>query len=59
MSLCIMILFQFHRHILDMEPAVSHLDPRQRNHPDNVKKSRNVGCNFSRRIRLPAMYMYN
>ena len=32
-----MIRFQFHRHIPDLEPAVSHLFPRQRNHPDNAK----------------------
>ena len=41
-----MIRFQFHRHIPYMEPVVSHLDPRQRNHPDNAEIRRNIGGNF-------------
>ena len=56
---CRMIHFQFHRHIPDLEPAMSHLDPRQRNHPDNAETRRNIGGNLSRRVRLPAMSMYN
>ena len=55
----IMIRFQFHRHILDLEPTASHLDPRQLNHPDKAKTRRNIGGNFSRRDRLPAMSLYN
>ena len=54
-----MIRFQFHRHIHDLEPAVSHLDPRQRNHPGNAETRRNIGGNLSRRVRLPAMSLYN
>ena len=54
-----MIRLKFHRHILDMEPTVSHLEPRQRNHPDNSKTRRNFGGNLSRRVRLPAMSLYN
>ncbi len=34
----------FHRHIPNYtSPTVSHLDPRQRKHPDNVETWRNVG----------------
>ena len=55
----IMIRFQFYRHIPDLEPAVSHLDPRQRNHPDNFETRRKIGGNLSRRVRLPAMSLYN
>ena len=54
-----MIRFQFHRHIPDLEPAVSQLNPRQRNHPDNARTRSNIGGNLSRRVRLPAMSMYN
>ena len=54
-----MIRFQFHRNIPDLEPAVSQLDTRQRNHPDNSETIRNTGGNFSRRVRLPAMSLYN
>ena len=43
---------------LDLEPAVYHLDPRQRNHPYNSKTRGNIGGNLSRRVRLPAMSMY-
>ena len=50
-----MISFLFHRHIPDMEPAVSHLDSRQRNHLDNADTRSNIGGNFSRRVRLPAI----
>ena len=56
---CRMIPFQFQRHIPDLEPAVSHIDPRQRNHPDNAKTRRNIGGNLSRRVHLPAMSLYN
>ena len=54
-----MIRFQFHCHIPDLEPAVSHLDPRQRNHQDNAEKRRNIGGNLSRHVRLTDMSMYN
>ena len=48
-----------HRHIPDMEPRISHLDPRQRNHPDNAETRRNIGGNSSRRSQLPAMPLFN
>ena len=54
-----MIRFQFHRYIRDLEPAVSHLDPRQVNHPDNSDTRSNIGDNLSRRVPLPAMSLYN
>ena len=54
-----MICFQFHRHIPDLEPAVSHLDLIQRNHPDNSEAKRNIGDYLSRRVCLPAMSLYN
>ena len=53
------ICFQFHSHIPDLEPAASQLDPRQRNHTDNSETRRNIGGNVSRRVRLPAMSLYN
>ena len=54
-----MLHFQFHRHIPDMEPRVSHLDPRQRNHPDNADKRRNVGGDMTQRARLLAFSLFN
>ena len=50
-----MLRFLFHRHIPDLEPTVSRMDPRQRNHPDNAKTRRNIGGDLSRRARLPTM----
>jgi hypothetical protein len=39
-----MITTMFHRHISNYTSlTVSHLDPRQRNHPDNIKIQRNEG----------------
>ena len=47
------------RHIPEIEPKVSHLDPRQRNHPDNAETRRNVGGNLSRRVKLPPFSQFN
>ena len=55
----IMIRFQSHHHISDLKPAVSCLDPRQRNHPYNAKTKRNIGGNLSMRVRLHVMSLYN
>ena len=41
------------RHIAEIEPRVSHLDPRQRNCPDNAETRRNVGGNLSQRVLFP------
>ena len=39
-----MLTHMFHRHIPDyLSPTVSHLDPRQHNHPDNAETRINVG----------------
>ncbi len=39
-----MITHMFHRHIPNYtSPTVSHLDPRQSNHPDNIETQRYVG----------------
>ena len=54
-----MIRFTTHRHIPDLEPRVSHLDPRQRNHPDNAETRRNIGGNMSRRVQLPKMSLFH
>ena len=43
-----MIKFQFHCHVLETIPQISRDDPRQRNHPNNAKKTRNVGGDSSR-----------
>ncbi len=55
-----MITHMFHRHIPNYtSPTVSHLDPRQRNHPDNVKKQRNVGGDMAQQARLPAFAQFD
>ena len=54
-----MIWFLFHRHIPDLEPTASHMDPMQRNNPDNAETRGNIGGNLLRRFRLPAMSLYN
>jgi len=54
-----MCRFMFHRHIPQIEPRVSHLDPRQRNHPDNAETRKNVGGNLSRRVQLAPMALFN
>jgi hypothetical protein len=46
----------FHRHIPTYTtPSVSHLDPRQRNNPNNAKTRKNVGGNITRQARLPPL----
>jgi hypothetical protein len=54
-----MLRFESHRHIPDARPTISHLDPRQRNHPDNAETRRNIGGNSSRQARLPAFSLFN
>jgi len=49
-----------HRHIPTYTtPAVSHLDPRQRNNPNNAKTRRNVGGDMTRQARLPPFAIYH
>ena len=50
--------FRFHRHIPELEPRISHLDPRQRNNPENSETRINVGGDPSRQARLPASSLY-
>ena len=47
------------RHIPEVEPRVSHPDPRQRNHPDNAETRNNVGGNLSRSVTLPPFSQYH
>ena len=54
-----MLRFEMHRHIPDMAPRIFHLDPRQRNHPDNAETRRNVGGNSARRVLLPTFSLFN
>jgi hypothetical protein len=50
----------FHRHIPTYTtPAVSHLDPRQRNNPNNAETRRNVGGDMTRQARLPPFVLYH
>jgi len=50
----------FHRHIPTYTtPAVSHLDPRQRNNPNNAETRRNVGGDMTRQARLPPFALYH
>ena len=58
MSFRRIIRFQFHRHIPDLEPTASHLDPTLGNHPDNSETRSNIGGNLSRCVRLPAVPLF-
>ncbi|KAL7466163.1 hypothetical protein ACHAXS_006462 [Conticribra weissflogii] len=54
-----MVCYQFHSHIQELELQISHLDPRQRNHPDNVKTRRNVAGDMAQCARMPAFSLFN
>ena len=54
-----MLRFEEFRHIPNLAPRVSHLDPRQRNHPDNAETRNNVGGQSNRLVRLPAFSLFN
>jgi hypothetical protein len=55
-----MITHMFHRHIPNYtSPTVSHLNPRQRNHPDNVETQRNIGGDMAQQARLPAFTQFD
>ncbi len=50
-----MLTHIFHRHIPNYtSPTVSHLDPRQHNHPNNVEIQINVGGDMACQARMPA-----
>ena len=55
----VILCFMLHIHIPDLEPIVSHMDPRQRNQPDNAETGKNVGGDLSRRLCLLQMLLYN
>lgn len=54
-----MIKFKFFRHIPDLAPRTSHLDPRQRNHPNNAETRRNISGSRTQHAQLPAFSLYN
>ncbi len=55
-----MLTHMFHRHIPNYSsPTVSHLDPRQRNHPDNATTRINAGGDKARQARLPAFAQFD
>jgi hypothetical protein len=55
-----MLTHMFHRHIPNYTSStVSHLDPRQRNHPNNAAAIINVGGDMARQARLPAFAQFN
>ena len=54
-----MLRFQFHRHVPEFNPSISHWDPRQRNHPDNAETRRNVGGDMAQQARLPSFSLFN
>lgn len=54
-----MLRFRFFRHVPEESTRVSHLDPRQRNHPSNAETRRNVGGDLARQARLPAFSLFN
>ena len=50
----------FHKHIPNYtSQSVSHLDPRQRNHPDNTKTQKNEGGDVGWQARLPDFAQYH
>ena len=55
-----MLTHMFHRHIPNYSSqTVSHLDPRQHNHPDNAATRINVGGDRARQARLPAFAQFD
>jgi hypothetical protein len=55
----IMLRIKMHRHIPDLAPRISYLDPRQQNNPANTETRRNIGGDLSRQARLPAFSLFN
>ena len=51
-----MLRFEMHRHIPDMAPQISHLNPWQRNHPGNAETRTHAGSNLARCVRLPSSF---
>ncbi len=57
---CKMLTHMFHRHIPNYSsPTVSHLDPRQHNHPDNAATRIKLGGDMARQASLPAFVQFN
>ncbi len=55
-----MLTHMFHRHIPNYSsPTVSHLDPRQCNHPNNATTRINVGGDRAQQARLPAFAQFD
>ena len=54
-----MLKFEMHNHLPGVEPRISHMDPRQRNHRDNAETRRNIGGDLSRRVQLPSFSLFN
>ena len=55
-----MLTHRSFQRIPDIAPrVVSNEDPRQRNHRDNAKTRRNIGCDTSQRVQLPAFSLFN
>jgi hypothetical protein len=55
-----MLTHMFQRHIPNYSsPTVSHLDPRQHNHPDNAATKINVWGDRARQARLPAFAQFD
>jgi hypothetical protein len=55
-----MIKQMFDQHLPEYTtPAVSHLDPRQRNNPNNAKTRRNVGGNMAQQAWRPPFALYH
>jgi hypothetical protein len=55
-----MITHMFHRHIPNYtSPTVSHLDPRQRNYPENVETQKNIEGDMAQQARLPAFTQFD
>jgi hypothetical protein len=54
-----MLTHMFHKHIPNYSsPTISHLNPRQRNHPYNAETRINVGGDMACQARLPAFAQF-
>jgi hypothetical protein len=55
-----MLTHMFYRHIPNYTSStVTHLDPRQRNHPNNAVTRINVGGDMAQQARLPAFAQFD
>jgi hypothetical protein len=54
-----MLTYQNFCHISEIYRQIPRDNPRQRNHPNNVKTRQNVEGNMLRQVHLPAFFQYS